>query len=192
MILLLPGRQSDFLAGGLAILEAKLTASAWNGLMSCLHPIRANLRIPIFSHHSLFDLAPPLQDMGVVDAFDGAFADFSGVNTDNDLHLGTYVQMTQFDLLPPRSDSRESRKRSSLLTRPDTGSEKSSSERNIFLRQQRQQDETVYRLHFNRQFLYAVRHNPTGAVVHMGRYYEPPKKDQDGQEEAHRHHLHVH
>ena len=55
-----------------------------------------------------------------------------------------------------------------------------------------EEEEVSFRLHFNRQFLYALRHNPTGMIVHLGRYYEPPKPGEKGGEEEHHHEHHHH
>ena len=46
-------------------------------------------------------------------------------------------------------------------------------EEEIFERQSRQVDVDFKRIDFNRAFLYAVRHNPTGLLMMVGRYVHP-------------------
>jgi len=53
LVLLLPGRQSEFLAGGLARLEHRLDEKTWQSLERCMIPIRAELRVPTFIHRSV-------------------------------------------------------------------------------------------------------------------------------------------
>ena len=42
-------------------------------------------------------------------------------------------------------------------------------------------------LKFERQFLYAIRHNPSGMVTYLGRYYEPPEAQDHDHDHDHMH-----
>lgn len=116
-------------------------------------------------------------ELGVKEAFSEHQADFSGVNGGFDLHLSSFSQLNEFQV----DSSPAQRKRELDYTNPYWY---------LFLDRNRRQatEETVYRLQFNRQFLYVLRHNPSGMIVHIGRYYEP-NTDQD-HENGHDHHHH--
>ncbi len=67
---------------------------------------------------------------------------------------------------------------------------------------EKRQSESVERfsLKLERQFLYLVRHNPTGMLVMIGRYFHPPDSsnagdhhhDDDEHHHDHHHHHHSH
>ena len=50
LILLLPGKQTEFIAGGLGQLEDKLNAENWNSLMKCFQPLDIDFQMPLFQH----------------------------------------------------------------------------------------------------------------------------------------------
>ncbi len=201
LILVLPGRQREFLAGALPGLERRLLAStrSWSSLLRCLRPLNlSDLRLPALRHRSTLELRPTLEALGVTDAFEAGAADFAGVNGDsNDLWLSSFAQLNEFrfgrgdedddddvDDKGARSEevgllwrlfsSRRRQKRQSEEGEEDKESSAS-----------RDEETTKYRLHFNRQFLYVLRHNPTGMILHMGRYYQPPSDEGHHHEEQH-------
>jgi len=50
-------------------------------------------------------------------------------------------------------------------------------------------DASSVRIYFERQFMYAVRHNPTGMLVYIGRYYQPEEAvQQHNSHDTHHHH----
>ena len=101
----------------------------------------------------------PLMDMGMEDAFSSGVANFQGVNGGNDLWLTEFSQLNQIKV---SGDTPLPRSRRRVLSRR-------------FLRSQnsRQLQSREYKLHFERQFMYAVRHNPSGMILQIGRYYVP-------------------
>lgn len=58
LILILPGKQTEFIAGGLGHLEEKLTLESWKKLMQCFHPLQIDLQLPLFKHRSVLNRPP--------------------------------------------------------------------------------------------------------------------------------------
>ena len=82
----------------------------------------------------------------MIDAFNRNKADFTGVNGANDLYLTAFSQLNDVQI----------------------------TSRNFSVKRQRQQSsENNQVLKFERQFLYAIRHNPTGMITYLGRFYDP-------------------
>ena len=153
LILILPGKQSEFIAGGLSQLEGQLNASLWNSLMSHVAPHKVNLKVPFFNHRTLADdMRSDLMDMGMEAAFKAKAADFQGINGVNDLWLSQFSQLNEIVV-----DQRRSSRLFSQLFRT------------------KRQEAEGYKVHFERQFMYAIRHNPSGLILYIGRYYEPTK-----------------
>ena len=50
LILMLPGKPSEFVAGGLPKIEEKLNATTWNGMLGRMAPYNLNLKVPFYSH----------------------------------------------------------------------------------------------------------------------------------------------
>ena len=50
LMLVLPGKQSEFIAGGLAKIEGKLNASTWNGVLRKMAPYNLDLKLPFYTH----------------------------------------------------------------------------------------------------------------------------------------------
>ena len=169
LILLLPGKQTEFVAGGLKHLEDKLNVRNWNSLMKCFVPLNIDLQLPVFSHRSQLELKQTLLGLGIVNAFKKANANFRGINGVSDLYLSSFAQISEFVLDHGELENKEQNKQRSAKILMD-----------ILSNRQARQNENVYRMQFNRQFLYLVRHNPSGAILHIGRYYQPA--------EAHSHH----
>ena len=51
LVLVLPGKPSDYIAGGLAKIESKLNNETWSSLMRSLQPLEhVEIQFPIFHH----------------------------------------------------------------------------------------------------------------------------------------------
>ena len=51
LVLILPGRPSDYIAGGLSQIESKLNNETWSGLMRSLQPIEGiDIQFPVINH----------------------------------------------------------------------------------------------------------------------------------------------
>jgi len=194
LILILPGKRAEFVAGGLGQLEHKMNLENWNTLMRSLHPVNVDLKLPLFSHRSAIELNDTLAAMGVKDAFNST-ADFSGINGGRDLRLSSFQQLTEFVIdeggHAEVAAAEEEVKKRSLWRLFDFNNGRR--KRGKSGRQHEQEDddddhdEHFYEIHFNRQFLYVVRHNPTGLLVYIGRYYQPDADHHVGHGAGHGH-----
>jgi len=176
LVLLLPGRTSDFLAGGLQQLEGRIDSDSWERLLGSFVSQSLDLAVPNLSAHSVVDLAPALQSLGIRDAFSSE-ADFSGLNGARDLRLSSFLQVNTFttvkDQVRQRRQAPESWPARVAQVQEDWPGTVARVDRVINLLRRRNRQTTTYKLHFERQFMYAVRHNPTGLVVHLGRFHQP-------------------
>lgn len=176
LVLLLPGRTSDFLAGGLQQLEARIDSQGWERLLRSFVSQSLDLSVPTLSAHSVVDLAPALQSLGIRTAFSSE-ADFSGLNGARDLRLSSFLQINTFTTVKDQGRQRrqapESWPARVAQVQGEWPATVAKVDRVINLLRRRNRQTTTYKLHFERQFMYAVRHNPTGLVVHLGRFHQP-------------------
>eukprot|EP00094_Tigriopus_californicus_P003673 TCALIF_03534-PA protein Name:"Similar to serpinb1 Leukocyte elastase inhibitor (Xenopus tropicalis)" AED:0.31 eAED:0.33 QI:0/0.12/0/0.55/1/1/9/0/922 len=96
LILILPGKQTEFIAGGLQKIESKLSVENWNELMTAFLPLDLDIQVPIFQHRSMLDLSDAVKNMSAKYAFDGDNADFTGINGGLDLYLSSILQLNEF------------------------------------------------------------------------------------------------
>ena len=180
LVLILPGRPSDYIAGGLSQIESKLNNETWTALMRSMQPVdHVEIQFPVINHRykvfvfsyvffsmlpffrSFVNLNETLQSFGMLDAFNANKADFTGINGANDLYLTAFAQINDIQL--GRTNYRQARQEEHHDHHEHHDSDQHS-------------DDHAHHhitLKFERQFLYAIRHNPTGMVTHLGRYYEP-------------------
>jgi serpin B len=76
MLVLLPDE------GQFDTFESALTAEQFDSIRSSLESKQVALQLPRFSYEASFELVPPLQSLGMTDAFTGA-ADFSGMSEED-------------------------------------------------------------------------------------------------------------
>ncbi|XP_066586269.1 ovalbumin-related protein Y [Prorops nasuta] len=198
-IFLIPGQQGHTAPGDtLDRLEQRLVKTAfrngeqgsWDKLLKVLIPRpQLQLQIPKFSHRSVINATAALKRMGLDDLFTKQ-ADLKGINgIGNSLHLADVLQMNLFSTC---GDENMANGRhhveiypSSPLRNARFAEEEEEEEEeegglgeswnggfveNTVERTERQLDEEKPRLKLDRPFLYFVRHNPTGLILHMGRF----------------------
>ncbi|XP_028982104.1 mucin-17-like [Diachasma alloeum] len=182
-IFVIPGQQG-FTAPGdnLELLEERLIRGAthdgvWNKLLKVVIPRPGlELQVPKFSHRSVINATAALKRMGLQGLFD-KHADLKGINgVGADLHLTDVLQMNLFSTcgdeniqsgrhhveVYPSSSQRNARSSPQPKAYKSRISEPSSSIQ--------REDTDKPRLKLDRPFLYFVRHNPTGLILHMGRF----------------------
>lgn len=195
-IFVLPGKQGiNALGDGLARLEKRLVESsfqkgAWSRLLRSLVPRPGlEVQIPRFSHRSIINATSALKQMGLKSLFDLNKADLRGLNgVAHDLYLSDMLQFNYFSVCGgsvstqhseyyPATSRRSLRKHRRL---DHFEQQKILHDDPLFiidylslplnLRPRQARVPQVPRLRLDRPFLYFVRHNPTGLILHMGRF----------------------
>ncbi|XP_049785814.1 mucin-4 [Schistocerca cancellata] len=178
VVLALPGQQGQVAPGdGLSALERRLlTPEGWARALRCVAPRRGlQLQAPRFAHRSLLNATAALRRLGLRDLLTRGRADLRGLSGGlADLHLADVLAATQLstcaghsahaEVFPQRAAGRARR-----LDYDDTDAEVLQLPLALRPRQARR-PAAAARLSFNRPFFYAVRHNPTGIILHMGRF----------------------
>jgi len=147
MVALLP-RETD----GLGALEADLAPDRLNRRLQGLQTQRVSLFLPRFKTTSEFSLVETLGAMGMADAF-GDRADFSGMNGRRDLFISAVVHKAYVDVNEEGTEAAAA-----------TGVAMS-------LKSMVPSPPVVFRA--DHPFLFLIRHNPTGALLFLGRVVNP-------------------
>ena len=100
-----------------------------------------------------------LKAMGITDAFDAATADFSGMTTQDKLHIGMVVHQANIDV-----DERGTEAAAATAVGMDTGGCTGPV------------PVTDRTLRLDRPFMFLVRDLQTGAILFMGRVLDPSKR----------------
>ena len=77
--------------GNFEAFESSLDADLFNETINGLQPASLQLSLPKFTFESSFSLSDALKSMGMLDAFDGNAADFSGMSERNDLFISDVI-----------------------------------------------------------------------------------------------------
>jgi serpin B len=146
MLVLLPDATD-----GLPALEAKLTADTYRAWTADLGHRDVLVYVPRFSVESRFALAPTLGPMGMPLAFTDK-ADFSGMNGKRDLFISAVVHKARVDV-------------------DERGTEAAAATGVAVRTLSVQQEPPAFRA--DHPFLFVIRHNPTGAILFLGRVVDP-------------------
>ena len=164
---------TELVSGGLAKLEAKLSQGRLEGLLRSLVPHQMEVTLPRLDTGSVLNLNSSFASLGLASAF-GEEADFSGINGGKNLRISSFLQANKFQLEP------EPRQRRAGWAGPVVEARVRKVDRVVSLlgrdprpRPRATRQSQAYQLSFDRQFLYMVRHNPTGLIVYIGRYHHP-------------------
>ena len=149
-----------YIAGGLNKLEEKLDEKSWTKLLKSFVSHQLEVEVPTFTSQSVLNLNESLISLGITEAF-GDKADFSGINGGKSLKISSFLQANKFSL---EKNSRRKREVVARVRKVD---------RVISMLTRRNRQNQVYQLKLEREFLYVVRHNPTGLVIYIGRYNQP-------------------
>ncbi|KAK7077810.1 hypothetical protein SK128_025829 [Halocaridina rubra] len=96
LVLVMPGEQKNFVANGLAQLEASMSVEKWGQILRSMVPNTVMMKMPFFRHRSFHNFSSILRDMGLEEIFKETDADFSGINTVKTLHVSDVIQLTEF------------------------------------------------------------------------------------------------
>ena len=171
LILMLPGKISEFLVNGLAKIEEGLDKNTWEKVLKSFVLRNLEMQVPNIKSHCVLNLNETLISLGLQDSFSGK-ADFSGINGAKDLKITSFFQVNEMSIDAPESGRVKREFEEKVVV-----------DKVISLLTKNSRQEDTYQLSFERQFMYIVRHNPTGLVLFIGRYHHPPD---------HHHHHHHH
>lgn len=124
---------------------------------------RMELEAPFLDSNSVLNLNESFTSLGLESAFSDE-ADFSGINGARNLHISSFFQVNKFSFESPSREKREAEFVEARVRKVD---------RVISMLSRRNRQNEIYQLSFEREFLYMVRHNPTGLIVYIGRYHHP-------------------
>ncbi len=146
MLILLPDAPD-----GLPALEGRLTAEAVGGWTGGLARKDVLVYLPRFSVESRFALAPTLGAMGMPLAFSDT-ADFSGMNGQRDLSVSAVVHKARVDV-------------------DEEGTVAAAATGTVMALTAAREEPPVFRA--DHPFVFLIRHNPTGAILFLGRVVDP-------------------
>jgi len=150
MVVLLPAKPE-----GMADLERKLTAenlAAWSKAAAA-RPVK--LWLPRFKVTDSFRLAEVLQGMGMTEPFDAKKADFSKMTTNEPLFISEVIHKA---FVAVDEEGTEAAAATAVLMAAESA-------------MPRPEEPVEFRA--DRPFVFAIRHNLTGAILFMGRVVDP-------------------
>lgn len=190
-VFVIPGQQGHSAPGDVLLrLEARLLNTTyipetWTQLLKSMLPRPGlEIQIPRFLHKSVINTSDALKRMGLNEIFRAGKANLQGINgIAHSLYFADMVQVNEFSICgnspevhtetyPSTIEHLENHNDQMRNFKYVDYSEEEYDIASIPLplrpRQARLPD--VPRLRFDRPFLYFVRHNPTGLILHMGRF----------------------
>lgn len=149
MLVVLPRRRD-----GLAAVEGALTAERLAGWIGGLTRVRVDVQLPKFEVTHSFDAVPSLGGLGVRRAFDATQADFSGMLAAEPLFIGAVLHKA-------------------FVAVDEKGTEAAAATVVIMRFGSAMNPEQPVAFVADHPFLFMIRHEPTGAVLFMGRLLDP-------------------
>ncbi len=146
MVIMMPAK------GTLAEFEAGLDQAALEGIFADLGSALVEFAMPKFKLEASFSLAEQMQALGMVDAFDVALADFTGISGEPDLYIKSVLHKAFVDV-------------------NEEGTEAAAATA-VVLSQKGMPGERLT-ITIDNPFLFAIRENGTNTVLFMGRVVEP-------------------
>ncbi|MBI5724149.1 MAG: serpin family protein [Planctomycetes bacterium] len=157
MAVLLPAQKD-----GLAKLEKTLTADGVKKLLDKARDAEVIVTFPKFTCEGSFSLGEMLKAMGMVDAFTGELADFTGISETANVAGGLYIdKVVQKAFVVVDEEGTEAAAATGV-----SGSIFSSAE-------PEKEKPMIFKADY--PFIYLIRHVPTGEILFMGRLSDPTK-----------------
>lgn len=128
-----------------------LDSTTLDAALGGMKDTEVTLAVPRFEFRTALDLAPPLQALGMVDAFDPGLADFSGMSTTSDLFVGGVYHQA-------------------FVAVNEAGTEAAAATA-VVVDDTSEPDHVT--LTVDRPFLFLIRDRPTGAVLFLGQVVDP-------------------
>ena len=139
-------------AGKFTETEQGFSAAQWDAIRQAIKPARVNLALPKFKFTAEFTLDDPLTRMGMVDAFQGGKADFSGMDGGRSLYISTVLHKAFINL-------------------DEKGTEAAAATAVVMSKSA--MPGNPVELKVDRPFLFLIQDKPTGEILFMGRVVNP-------------------
>lgn len=144
MVVILPDDIESF--------EADLDGAAFADIVDGLEPAEVRLTLPKWGDETSFLLKDPLQNLGMIDAFDGAAADFTGISETGELYISSVIHK-------------------SFVAVDEAGTEAAAA--TAVIMDYTSEPDEIADLIVDHPFIYVIRDVPTGAVLFVGRLVDP-------------------
>jgi len=145
MIAILPDGDIDKMGAGLSLDQIKQ-------LCVDMFSQDVDVILPRFKMEAGYSMGPMLSGMGMPDAFSVKLADFSGMSGRPNLYIGKVIHKARIEV-------------------NEEGSEAAAATGVVMVEKAMMRDKAVFRA--DRPFLFIIVHNPTGAILFMGRLSNP-------------------
>jgi len=146
MVVLVPDR------GAFETFDASLSVETFERIAGSFSAKRVALGLPRLEFEYAASLAPPLQKLGMIDAFDGERADFSGITGARDLSISDVLHKA-------------------FVSVDEAGTEAAAATAVVFRAMGVPAEPIV--LTVDRPFLFVIRDRPTGSILFVGRVLAP-------------------
>jgi serpin B len=147
MVLLVPDE------GAFRSVEAGLNPGQLGEILAALSPRAVNLSMPKFDFAASVDAVEPLKRLGMTVPFDASRADFSGMTGGKDLHISDVLHKATVSVNENGTEAAAATAVvMSLTSAPSEG---------------------PVTLRVDRPFLFLIQHQPSGAILFMGRVLQP-------------------
>lgn len=139
-------------AGAFETFESSLNTDLFNETITGLQPTSMQLSLPKFTFESSFSLSDALKSMGMVDAFDGNKADFSGMIAEKDLFISDVIHKA-------------------FVAVDEEGTEAAAATAVIMEVTSAMMSDVT--LTIDRPFIFIIRDKPSGQILFIGRVLNP-------------------
>jgi serpin B len=147
MLLILPDE------GEFAVVEAELGVDMMTAIKEGMQFVPVNLRMPKFDFETAINANDVLQQLGMIEAFIPDGADFSGITMKDPLYISDVVHKA-------------------TITVDEQGTEAAAATAVIMATKSMPVSDPI-NLVFDRPFMFAIMHEPTGTILFLGRVVQP-------------------
>lgn len=138
-------------AGRFVEVRDALDEVGWDAALDGMATYNVALAAPRFGFSSQLDVVPPLQALGMTDAFEMGLADLTGMNTESELYIGGIYHQA---FIAVDEVGAEAAAATAVVVNDESAPEPAA-------------------LTVDRPFLFAIRDRPTGTVLFLGQVVDP-------------------